>query len=190
MDFRWRADNGTALNAGLVVLWFSRGSGSVLLSIPIALWFCRGSRAPKPTLNPRMPATLTDSSQKTTSFQIFRTTNSNCWLHSNQENRINSVLSVRVVKSLNTNQAHCFVGFKCFVSLSGLRNIKQLFYNGRELIAKQNTILMINFPQRIQRLTRDPSKVLHHNIFRRFVIVTFVSLRKTNVVIKGHFLQQ
>ena len=31
MAFRWRADNGPTLNAGLVVLRFSRGSGPVLL---------------------------------------------------------------------------------------------------------------------------------------------------------------
>ena len=29
--FRWRADGGPTLNAGLVALWFYRGSGPVLL---------------------------------------------------------------------------------------------------------------------------------------------------------------
>ena len=38
MTFRWRVNDGpTTLNAGLVALWFSWGSGPVLLSSPIAL---------------------------------------------------------------------------------------------------------------------------------------------------------
>ena len=32
------------LNAGLLALWFSRGSGPVLLGHPIVLWFFRGGR--------------------------------------------------------------------------------------------------------------------------------------------------
>ena len=35
MAFRWRADGGPTLNAGLVALWFFRGSGPVLLRNPI-----------------------------------------------------------------------------------------------------------------------------------------------------------
>ena len=31
MAFRWRADGGPTLNAGLVALWLFRGSGPVLL---------------------------------------------------------------------------------------------------------------------------------------------------------------
>ena len=37
MAFCWRADDGPTLNAGLVALWFYRGSGSVLLRNPIFL---------------------------------------------------------------------------------------------------------------------------------------------------------
>ena len=51
MAFRWRADDGQTLNAGLVVaLWFFRRSGSVLLRNPIFLWFSRagGSGPPAP----------------------------------------------------------------------------------------------------------------------------------------------
>ena len=37
MAFRWRADDGPILNAGLVALKLSRGSGPILLKI---LYFC------------------------------------------------------------------------------------------------------------------------------------------------------
>ena len=37
MAFRWRADDGPTLNAGLVALGFFRGSGPVLLRNPIFL---------------------------------------------------------------------------------------------------------------------------------------------------------
>ena len=37
LSARWRADNGTTLNAGLVILLFFRGSGPVLLRNPIVL---------------------------------------------------------------------------------------------------------------------------------------------------------
>ena len=37
MEFRWRAIGGPTLNAGLVALWFYRGSGPLLLRNPI---FC------------------------------------------------------------------------------------------------------------------------------------------------------
>ena len=37
MVFRWRADDGPPLNAGLVALRFFRGSGSILLGNPILL---------------------------------------------------------------------------------------------------------------------------------------------------------
>ena len=37
MAFRWRADDGPALNTGLVDLRFFRGSGPVLLENPIFL---------------------------------------------------------------------------------------------------------------------------------------------------------
>ena len=39
MTFGWCADDGPALNAGLVALWFPRGSGPVLLGNPIYLCF-------------------------------------------------------------------------------------------------------------------------------------------------------
>ena len=42
MAFRWRADEGSTLNAGLVALGFFRGSGPILLRKPIALGFFRG----------------------------------------------------------------------------------------------------------------------------------------------------
>ena len=42
MAFPWQADDGPTLNAGLLALWFSRGTGPVLLGKPIALLFCRG----------------------------------------------------------------------------------------------------------------------------------------------------
>ena len=56
MAFGWRADGDPALNAGLVALWFSRGSGPVLLRNPIASWFSRGIRtfAPSSGSAPRM----------------------------------------------------------------------------------------------------------------------------------------
>ena len=37
MAFRWRAVDGPSLNAGLVALWFFRGSGPVLQRNPIFL---------------------------------------------------------------------------------------------------------------------------------------------------------
>ena len=37
MAFRWRANDGLTLNAGLVALWSYRGSGPVLLSNPLFL---------------------------------------------------------------------------------------------------------------------------------------------------------
>ena len=50
--FRLRADDGPILNAGLVALWFFRGSGPVLLRSPIFLWFFflggGGGRTPSP----------------------------------------------------------------------------------------------------------------------------------------------
>ena len=57
LAFRWRADGGPPLNAGLVALWFSTGSGSVLLGKPCILWFFRwlggvGSGPPVPFSGP------------------------------------------------------------------------------------------------------------------------------------------
>ena len=46
MAFHWRVDNGLTLNAGFVLLWFSRGSGPVLLRNPTFSWFCRGGPDP------------------------------------------------------------------------------------------------------------------------------------------------
>ena len=46
MAFCWRADDGATLNAGLVALWFFRGSRPVLLKYPIFSWFFRGVRDP------------------------------------------------------------------------------------------------------------------------------------------------
>ena len=37
VTFRWRADGGQTLNAGLKVLWFYRGSGPILIRKPIFL---------------------------------------------------------------------------------------------------------------------------------------------------------
>ena len=56
MAFRWRADGGPTLNAGLVALWFYRGSGPVLLRKPLILIFFRGggSGPPVPPLDPPM----------------------------------------------------------------------------------------------------------------------------------------
>ena len=59
MAFRWRADDGPTLNAGLVALWFFRGSGPVLQGNPIFLWFFMGGggggRDPlSPPLDPPM----------------------------------------------------------------------------------------------------------------------------------------
>ena len=48
MAFRWRADDGPTLNAGLVALWYFRGSGPVLLRNPIFLWFSRGAEVGPP----------------------------------------------------------------------------------------------------------------------------------------------
>ena len=60
MAFQWRADDDPALKAGLVALWFFRGSGSVLLRNPIDLTFQEGSGPPLPPLDPRIkkPARL------------------------------------------------------------------------------------------------------------------------------------
>ena len=54
--FRWQADGGPTLNAGLVALWFYRGSGPVLLRNPIFLYLFRGGgvRTPCPPLDPHM----------------------------------------------------------------------------------------------------------------------------------------
>ena len=48
MAFRWRADDGPTLNAGLVALRFFRGSAPVLLRNPIFLLLFRGSEPPVP----------------------------------------------------------------------------------------------------------------------------------------------
>ena len=50
MVFRWCAEDGPTLNAGLVALRFYRGSGPVLLENPIFLWFFRGYWTPCPPL--------------------------------------------------------------------------------------------------------------------------------------------
>ena len=42
MAFCWQADDGPTLNAGLIALWFFRGSGPVLQGNRIFLWFFRG----------------------------------------------------------------------------------------------------------------------------------------------------
>ena len=56
MAFRWRVDDGPTLNAGLVALWFFKGSGPVLLRDPLFLRFFRGrgSGPPVPPLDPHM----------------------------------------------------------------------------------------------------------------------------------------
>ena len=52
MAFRLRADDGPTLNSGLVAFRFFRGSGPVLLRIPIFLWFFRGGgQDPYPPLS-------------------------------------------------------------------------------------------------------------------------------------------
>ena len=53
MVFRWQADSGPTLNAGLVALWFYMGSGPVLLRNPTFLLFFRGGSDPlSPPLDP------------------------------------------------------------------------------------------------------------------------------------------
>ena len=47
MAFRWRADDGPTLNAGLMAAFY-RGSGPVLLENPIFLRFFRGGPDPLP----------------------------------------------------------------------------------------------------------------------------------------------
>ena len=55
MAFRWRADDGPTLNAGLVALLFYRGFGQVLLKKPyIFVTFQRVSGPPVPPLDPHM----------------------------------------------------------------------------------------------------------------------------------------
>ena len=49
---KWRADDGPTLNAGLVALWFLRGSVPVLLRNPIFLWFSGGGGGPDPLSPP------------------------------------------------------------------------------------------------------------------------------------------
>ena len=49
MAFHWHADDGPTLNAGLVALWFFRGSGPVLLRSPIVYDFS-GRGGPEPLL--------------------------------------------------------------------------------------------------------------------------------------------
>ena len=46
MAFRWRANDGPLLNAGLVALWFFRVSRPVLLRNTIFLWFFWGGGGP------------------------------------------------------------------------------------------------------------------------------------------------
>ena len=48
MAFRWRADNGPPLNAGLVAFAIFIGSGSILLGSPILLCFFRRGPDPLP----------------------------------------------------------------------------------------------------------------------------------------------
>ena len=57
MAFCWRSDDCPTLNTGLLALWFSKGSGPVLLRNPIALWFSRegGWRGPDPLVPPLVP---------------------------------------------------------------------------------------------------------------------------------------
>ena len=46
MAFRWRADGGPILNAGLLALWFYRGSWLIMLRNPIFLWLGRDPLSP------------------------------------------------------------------------------------------------------------------------------------------------
>ena len=55
MPFHWRADECTKLNAGLIDLWFFRGSGPALLRNLIFLWFFRGGSDPLPPPPPPPP---------------------------------------------------------------------------------------------------------------------------------------
>ena len=48
MAFRWQADGGPTMNAGLVNMWFYRGSGPVLLRNPYILVIFRGGGGPDP----------------------------------------------------------------------------------------------------------------------------------------------
>ena len=65
MAFCWRADDDPTLNAGLVALWFFRGSGPVLQRNPIFLWFFRGGGGVwtpcPPPLDPPMNMNLIDT---------------------------------------------------------------------------------------------------------------------------------
>ena len=54
MAFRWRADDGPTLNAGLVALWFFRGSGPVLLKKPWFFVIFQGIQTPCPPLDPHV----------------------------------------------------------------------------------------------------------------------------------------
>ena len=56
MAFRWRAGDGLTLNAGLVALWFFRGSRPVLLETPtlFVIFQGGGSRPPVPPLDPHV----------------------------------------------------------------------------------------------------------------------------------------
>ena len=48
MVFRWQADDGPTLNAGLVAMWFFKESWPVFLRNPVCLWFFCGVRTPCP----------------------------------------------------------------------------------------------------------------------------------------------
>ena len=55
MAFRWRAHDGSSLNAGLVALCFCKGYGSALQRDSISLYLGGGGvRTPCPPLDPRM----------------------------------------------------------------------------------------------------------------------------------------
>ena len=55
MAFRWRADAGPTLNAGLVALWFFQGILTSIAKNPYILWFFKGGPDPlSPSLDPRL----------------------------------------------------------------------------------------------------------------------------------------
>ena len=76
MAFCWCAYVGPNLNAGLIALWFFRGSGPVLLRNPIFLWFFRGG--PDPLSPPLPPSGSAHAFYTTLLWIILRTL---CKLH-------------------------------------------------------------------------------------------------------------
>ena len=86
MAFHWQANDGPPLNAGLVALWFSRGSGPVLLRNSIALWFSRewGVR----TTCPPSPLDLCMAENKRCHWQVKDLLVSRFTVHTKNQQRL------------------------------------------------------------------------------------------------------